>query len=155
MRCRQPLLPRPMCSRARAAHALVCLATVAVVAGCSARSPDEATKKEVDAFTSWAATTHLIADRWLADAVPDRFAAQSLRRVEETLRQELRKSASQPIPEAVQARLHATASAVDSAALAMRSAIEQRQRTAVAEQLGRLSAAQRGLAELSKREPTT
>jgi hypothetical protein len=144
-----------MNSRARAPRALARLATVAVLAACSSRSPGEATKKEVDTFTSWAATTHLIADRWLADAVPDRFATQSLRRVAETLRQELKKSASQPIPKEVQARLRAAVSAIDGAASAMRSAIEERHRSTVAEQVGRLSAAQRALAELSKREPAS
>jgi hypothetical protein len=134
---------------------LAVLAVLALLGACSSQSADDVAAREVDAFTSWAATAHLVADRWLADAVPDHFASQTLRLLDQTLRKELRKNASGTLPEDVRSRLNATASAIDSAAVAMRTAIERRDRTTVAEQIGRLSAARRALTELTKRGGTS
>jgi hypothetical protein len=139
----------------RTLAAFAAVAFLSALSACRSQSSSEAAKKAVDTFTSWAATTHLIADRWLAHAIPDKFAAKSLQQVEQTLRKELKKSASQGIPPHVRAELSFAANTVDSVAGAIQSAIEHGDRPAVARQFGRLSKAQQSLAELRKRERST
>jgi hypothetical protein len=122
-----------------------------LLTACGSRSPAARATEEAQTVASWAATTHLVADRWLARAVPDAYARHSLETVRKTLAREATKAASDELPAEMRGPIRAAIEAVDRSAAAVYAAVERHDRTAVAEQIGRLAEVQRSLAPLVER----
>jgi hypothetical protein len=58
---------------------LLLLLAMAVLAGCGTHSSPERLRTSLQTTRSWAATAHLVGDRWLAGAVPRAYARGTLR----------------------------------------------------------------------------
>jgi hypothetical protein len=110
------------------------VAVLCCVASCSSsKDPAKETKKEAEAFASWAATIHLLADGWLKGAAPNAYVGPTLRTVRETLRKQSEKlRSSSKIPTATRARLQESLTRLDRALGEMSGAVERGDSAAVA-----------------------
>jgi hypothetical protein len=81
----------------RLCRSLLWLAALCFLTACGSQASADTRAAGLETVTSWAATAHMLADAWLAGAVPTAYATQTLEQGQHALRQKLRtRPASSP-----------------------------------------------------------
>ena len=115
------------------------LLVLTILSACSSKSSAGAVTKELRAVKSWAATAHLIGDKWIQKDVPAVYAQQTLSKVQQELQKE-RDNLSRKAPPQSRARLIAQVQHLQATVAQMSEAVEQKNFQAMSQQLQQLSA---------------
>lgn len=131
---------------------IVMLSTSIACAACGA-SAQAATGDEIKTVSSWAATAGTACEAWLRQQVPDAYAEQTLQAAAQSLDEE-NAALTKLEPSQQRAALITHLQQLSPLLQTMVQALKQRDRAALADDLGMLRAEQQGLAALAQQVGT-
>jgi len=119
---------------------------------CCTRTPSDQLKTELQTITSWTATARMVGEAWLKGAVPNAYAAHTLRTAGESLSEAIR-TLSEQSPEGVaelQTSLMGQARSLEQLVEQMRAAVENRDGSALSQLLKQLEGEEQTIKALAK-----
>jgi hypothetical protein len=108
-----------------------CAALILCVLACSGKSVAERIAEHDRVRVSWEQTTHFVGTEWAARAIPDAYAARTLARAGEELRNEIETLRKDQIPDRDRARLRDSLGAARVLADSLERAVRTSDRDAV------------------------
>ncbi|MCC5643817.1 hypothetical protein LC607_12845 [Nostoc sp. CHAB 5824] len=131
-----------------------CLLILTLLSSCSGKTSVEDMDKETQNISSWVATANMVGDAWIRDAVPNKYAEQTLKKATEELQKEKDKidniNLSKDVTEHDKSLLLAEVLQLANKTEEMSKAIVQKNRSAVRQKLRELAAEKRSLNKLRK-----
>jgi hypothetical protein len=123
---------------------------------CASQSSNEEIKKELTTVKSWTATVHMVGDAWMRGAVPTPYAKDTLKKAQQEFKKEA-DTLSKKQPMQQQKMLLGNIHNIESTVEQMSTAVEQKDRTAlaklvaeIAQEIQQLSAQEQKLTALAK-----
>jgi hypothetical protein len=121
-----------------------------LVTGCGSQSSADNIREGLKAVRSWAATAHLLGDTWMAGSAPTPYATQTLLAAQQRLQEARARLQSQSIPADARGALLGQLQNLEKTVGQMRAVIQQGDHSALAQQIGQLSAEEKTIASLAK-----
>jgi hypothetical protein len=119
---------------------------------CCAKSPADQLKAQLQTVTSWTATARMVGEAWLKGYLPHAYAARTLRTAQETISEEAKTIQGENPGEV--AELHASvlgqARSLEQLIGQMRAAVENRDGSALSQQLKQLEGEEETIKALAK-----
>lgn len=131
---------------------LCSLLLVLLTLTCCTRAPADQLKSELQTVSSWTATARMTGEMWLKDNVPHAYASQTLRMAAESLQEELKTIDEQQAASAstLSSTLAAKARELMQLIEQMRAAVENRDKSSVAQLLKQLEAEEQAVKAMSE-----
>jgi hypothetical protein len=128
---------------------LACAALLAgALAGCGSGDPAGEAVRELETARSWAATGQMTGEAWLRGATPTPYTADALQATHDEVRKEVKRVGSKPeVLAAAGVDLVGHFETIDGLALELRRAVEAGDRGAAGDDVARLAAETKALAE--------
>lgn len=120
-----------------------------LLTACSSKSSADELTKKLQTVTSWAATAEMTGDAWIQGNVPTVFAKQTLSLAQEKLHKETEKIAQLSIDPMQHRTILENLMRLESTVGQMSTAVEQKDRTAIAQQLKQLSSQKQAIDTLA------
>jgi hypothetical protein len=125
-------------------------ASLFLASGCGSGTWAHGVAEELKTVSSWAATSHMVGDAWMAGSVPTSYAAQTLFGVQQQLQEERRRILSRSIPAETRGAVLRQLDSLEATINQMLTVVRRGDRRALAQPIGQLSAAEEALVSLAK-----
>jgi len=126
-----------------------CLLLLTLLAACSSKSSSKDLTKELQTVTSWTATVQMAGDNWLHANVPTVYAKETFSKAHKKLQKETEKLSHLSVSTQRRTILEHLQH-LELTVGKMSNAVEQKDHTAMAQQLKQLSTQQQTLTEITK-----
>lgn len=119
-----------------------------LLTACNSKSSAEELTKELEKVSSWAATAHMVGEAWIRGDVPMTYAKQTLKTTQKEVQKETDKLSKSSIPQ--RQNVLKPLQRLQNTIGQMSTAVEQKDRTAIATQLKQLSTEEKTIRSLAK-----
>ncbi len=121
-----------------------------LLSACSSKSSGNDLAKELETVTSWAATAHMVGDAWIHGSVPTAYAKQTLSTAQKKLHKQTDTLAHSSTDSTQRRAILEQLQCLESTVGQMSMAVEQKDKTAIAQQLKHLSTQEQTISTLAK-----